>query len=72
MDALMQGCMDIHQTKIVTTMSCLPASGLDKNDVVVKSMRCTDVNTMSLLHQITTGHMQVSLVTILSLFQGIA
>ena len=25
------GCMHIHQTKIVTTMSRLPASGLDKN-----------------------------------------
>ena len=26
----MHGCTHIHRTKIVTTMSCLPASGLDK------------------------------------------
>ena len=37
-DALTQGRTHIHRTKIVTTMSRLPASGLDKNNAGETSM----------------------------------
>ena len=39
----MHGCTHIHQTKIVTTMSRLPASGLDK---IVKSLKVNFSNTL--------------------------
>ena len=52
MGAQLHGCMHIHRTKIVTTMSGLPASGLDKNrDGIMVLVLCTSSDNALYLSQ---------------------